>query len=191
MASPYLTIETPQLPFSYFNPLYDLPVGVVTSSSQARLINKFAPIDIWDRVVILVKQSMCPEEDGRGALSAALEFNAYAKVQVLGYRFITDETLSKEQRVKMQGDATLREAFNVWTDEEVKEAIESAIENTGDPVQVVFRSKRCVDCNQRGDERLMSKYCHMQAVWIHTGISEQCHPGFTEPYHPAQVSSLR
>ena len=83
----------------------------------------------------------------------------------------------------MQDDASAREAFNVLTDEEVKESINDAIENIGQNIKVIFRSKKCQDCGQIGDERLLSKYCHMQSTWIHTGISENCHPGFTEPYH--------
>ena len=152
-------------------------------SGQAKLIEKFAPKEIWNKVVIIVKQSMTPQEDGRGAMAAALEYNTNANVQIIGYRFITDETLTKQQRLKMQEDQSLREAFNVLTDEDVKDALQCAIDNTGEPVQVVFRSKRCLDCSQRGDERLLGKFCHMQPTWIHTGISELCHPGWTEPYH--------
>ena len=152
-------------------------------SSQAKLIDKFAPKEIWDKVVIIVKQSMVPNEDGRGALAAALEYNVNANVQILGYRFITDETLTRQQQMKMQEDENLREAFNVWTDDDVRDALQLAVENTGDPVQVVFRSKKCLDCSQRGDERLLGQFCHMQPTFIHTGISELCHPGWTEPYH--------
>ena len=83
----------------------------------------------------------------------------------------------------MQDDASAREAFNVLTDEEVRESINDAIENIGQNIKVIFRSKKCQDCGQIGDERLLNKYCHMQSTWIHTGISENCHPGFTEPYH--------
>ena len=32
------------------------------------------------------KQSMSPEDDGRGAMAAALEYHSRADVQLLGYR---------------------------------------------------------------------------------------------------------
>ena len=151
-------------------------------SSQAKLIEKFAPKVVWNNVIIVVKQSMSPEDDGRGAMTAALDYNANANVQLLGYRFINDDTFNAKQRQKMQDDPSAREAFNVLTDEEVKGALNEAIENIDEPLQVIFRTKKCQDCGQVGDDRLMLKYCHMQPTWIHTGISEECHPGFTEPY---------
>ena len=80
----------------------------------------------------------------------------------------------------MQEDSNSREVYNVLKDIEVKEAIENALENIEQPIQVVFRSSKCLDCKQRGDERLFSKYCHMQSIFIHTGISEDCHPGHLE-----------
>ena len=83
----------------------------------------------------------------------------------------------------MQEDASAREAFNVLTDDEVRQSINDAIDNIDQTIQVIFRTKKCQDCGQVGDERLMTKFCHMQSTWIHTGISEFCHPGFTEPYH--------
>lgn len=151
-------------------------------TSQAKLIDKFSPKDVWNNVIVIVKQSMSPEDEGRGALAAALEHNSRANIPVLGYRFINDETFNAKQRKKMQDDALAREAFNVLTDDEVRESLEETIEEMGQPMQVIFRTKRCQDCGQVGDDRLMTKYCHMQSMFIHTGISEECHPGFTEPY---------
>ena len=74
--------------------------GLLTN--QAKLIEKFAPKIVWNNVIIIVKQSMSPEEDGRGALTAALEYNSKANVQLLGYRFMNDETFTSKQRAKMQ-----------------------------------------------------------------------------------------
>ena len=90
---------------------------------------------------------------------------------------MNDETFTSKQRAKMQEDASTREAFNVYTDDEVMGAIQNALDNVLEPIQVVFRTSKCLDCSQRGDERLFSKYCHMQSHFIHTGISEDCHPG--------------
>ena len=72
----------------------------------------------------------------------------------------------------MQEDASAREAFNVLTDDEVRQSINDAIDNIDQTIQVIFRTKKCQDCGQVGDERLMTKFCHMQSTWIHTGISE-------------------
>ncbi len=155
---------------------------------QAALIDRFAPKEIWNNCIIIVKQSMSPDDDGRGAMRAALDFNAHANVQLLGYRYLDDETFSDKQKEKFLTDEASKEAFNVMTDDEVREAIADALVAVGDPVQVVFRNSRCVDCGARGDERLMSKYCHMQSTLIHTGISEDCHPGHHEAYHNDTIS---
>jgi len=95
---------------------------------------------------------------------------------------MNDETFTSKQRAKMQEDASTREAFNVYTDDEVIGAIRNALDNILEPIQVVFRTSKCRDCSQRGDERLFSKYCHMQSHFIHTGISEDCHPGWVQPF---------
>ena len=152
--------------------------------NQAKLIDKFAPKDIWSRVIVIVKQSMNPELDGQGALAAALDFHTGVTIPVLGYRFISDDTFTAQQRTKMLNDITAREAFNVVNDEEVRQMINERFEDLpSELLPIIFRSKKCVDCSQMGDERLLTKFCHMQSTMIHTGISEQCHPGFTEPYH--------
>ena len=57
-------------------------------TSQAKLIDKFAPKDVWNNVIVIAKQSMCPEDDGRGALAAALEHHLGANVQLIGYRYV-------------------------------------------------------------------------------------------------------
>jgi hypothetical protein len=74
---------------------------------------------------------MNPEDDGRGALTAALEYDPYSNVHVLGYRYLDDETFTKKQQEKMKTDSSAREAFNVHTDDEVRVAIYNALENIG------------------------------------------------------------
>ena len=37
-------------------------------TNQAKLINLFAPQEIWNNVIIIVKQSLNPDDDGRGKL---------------------------------------------------------------------------------------------------------------------------
>ena len=56
-------------------------------TSQSKLINKFAPKEVWNNVIVITKQSMSPEDDGRGAMAAALEYHSGANVQLLGYRY--------------------------------------------------------------------------------------------------------
>ena len=58
-------------------------------TSQAKLINKFAPKEVWNNVIVITKQSMSPEDDGRGAMAAALEYHSGANVQLLGYRYVS------------------------------------------------------------------------------------------------------
>ena len=38
--------------------------------------------------------------------------------------------------------------------------LHTALANISAPVRVVFGSGLCKDCGQRGDERLLSDYCH-------------------------------
>ena len=45
------------------------------------------------------------------------------------HRFISDVTFNAKQRIKLQDDASAREAFNVFTDEEVRKSIIDAIDN--------------------------------------------------------------
>lgn len=159
--------------------------GMLTK--QAKLIDMFAPGRVWNNVIIICKQSMSPEDDGRGALAAALELNPHANIQLVGYRFIDDETFSAKQKAKLKEDPSAREAFNVKTDDEVRLELCAALDNIDGPLQVVFRTSRCADCGERGDKRLLSKYCHMAPIWIHTGILEPTHPGNPEAYHTSSA----
>ena len=48
-----------------------------------RLIDQFVEGGvIWDNVIIVCKQAMNPEDDSRGPVRVALEYNHNAKVQV-------------------------------------------------------------------------------------------------------------
>ena len=48
---------------------------------------------------------------------------------------------------------------------------------------MVFKDQRCLDCGLTGDVRLMSRYCHMESVFVHPGSVVQFHPKRTERYH--------
>jgi len=48
-----------------------------------RLINEFVDKNaIWDNVIIVVKQAMSLDDDSRGPLTVALDYNPYSKLQV-------------------------------------------------------------------------------------------------------------
>ncbi|CAB4065683.1 unnamed protein product [Lepeophtheirus salmonis] len=151
-------------------------------SKQAAIIDLFKPGEIWNNVIIVLKQSMNPENDGKGALRAALEYNAYANIQVVGYRFFEDPTISEAQRETQK----TREVFNIKTNEEVRAIIDEKLEDIRDPIQVVFHNSKCADCTEVGDIRLMSSYCHMKPYRIHPGDIEQYHPKKTELFHPSE-----
>ena len=71
-------------------------------------------------------------------------FKYFGKITNFSYcRFLTDETFNAKQRIKMQDDASAREAFNVLTDEEIRDSINEAIENIDESIQIIFRSKKC------------------------------------------------
>ena len=154
-------------------------------SKQASLIDMFKPKEIWNNVVIVLKQSMNPENDGKGALRAALEYDPHSKLQIVGYRFLEDQTITDEQRENLQ-DANTRKIFNVKTNEEIRELLGEKVNEIGKPIKVIFQNKKCIDCDQVGDERLMSSYCHMEAHQVHLGTIERHHPLGTEYYHPSE-----
>ena len=52
---------------------------------------------------------------------------------------------------------------------------------------VVFKHQRCLDCGLTGDVRLMSRYCHMESVFVHPGSVVQFHPKRTERFHDSQT----
>ena len=85
---------------------------------QAALINKFGDKEIWNRVIISCKQSANPDTDTRGALAAALDYDPRSSIQVVGYRFLDDSSLSMDQQMSCESDAKTRETWNVKTDDE-------------------------------------------------------------------------
>ena len=74
---------------------------------QARMINLFKAVEIWRNVLIIVKQSRNPQDDGQGALAAAKTFNPRAKVPVLGFSYADDPSLTPLQRKKIEGLCSL------------------------------------------------------------------------------------
>ena len=155
---------------------------------QAKLINKLIEKRIWGRVIIVCKQSMNPEQDTRGALKAALDYDAYANVQVLGYRYLDDPSFTPEQHAQFENDPTIRQTFNVLSDEEVRKKFKDMFSNIGNPTKLVFEHQRCLDCGALGDARLMPKFCHMKKVRVHrVQYPEKVHPLEKVSYHPNEV----
>ena len=93
---------------------------VRTNSSlrkQAEFINRLKETDIWSNVIIVVKQSVNPKYDARGALAAMQDFADISKVSVIGYRFVSDAAFSDNQRDMIMADPRMREVMNVLTGE--------------------------------------------------------------------------
>lgn len=152
-------------------------------TGQARLINLFKKRDIWNNVIIVAKQSLNPESDCQGALHAAQDYVS-KKPLFTGYRFYSDPTISAQQRDSFRAEET-RNLFNIKTDEEIREILRDRLAEVGPPVQVVFNTKRCVNCSVAGDPRLLPAYCHMDPSFIHIGAIENHHPGGLEKFHPS------
>ena len=70
-----------------------------------------------------------------------------------------------------------RNLFNIKTDEEIREILRDKLSEVGPPVQVVFNTKRCVNCSVAGDPRLLPAHCHMDPSFVHIGAIENHHPG--------------
>ena len=78
-----------------------------------------------------------------------------------------------------------RQTYNIKTDSEVKEILYEKLSEIGRPLQVVFKTKRCIVCSAKGDARLLSQYCHMEETQVHPGVIENHHPGKHEKFHPS------
>ena len=113
---------------------------------------------------------MNPEDDAKGAMAAALDYDPKADIQLVGYRFLEDSTLTAKQRRNLDTDPTVREAFNVKTNEEIQETLLAALDNIREPFRVVFKGSCCMDCAEVGDVRLMSNFCHMEPHLVHPGL---------------------
>ena len=153
-----------------------------TVIKQAQFIDKLQPREIWDRVIIVCKQSMNPERDGLGAIKTAEEFNPDVKVRVIGYRFYEDPSFNDEQREKF-ADPETRRLFNVRTNEEIRGILQATIESCPGSLQFSLKEARCMDCGETGDPRLMSLYCHMESHHVHQGSVLLVHPTPAENYH--------
>jgi len=156
-------------------------------AGQARLIDMFLEGGrIWENVIIVAKQSLSPGVDCQGALEAARRFTDH-QVLHTGYRFLSDPTISAQQREKFLCPDN-RQLFNVKTDQEVAILMRELLSQVGPPVQVVFRSSQCLDCGLVGDPRLLPPFCHLEAHLVHREGVEQHHPGKIESFHPSGQS---
>ena len=156
-----------------------------TMAKEAQFIDKLQPKEIWNRVIIVCKQSMNPERDGLGAIKTAEEFNKDVQAKVIGYRFYDDPSFNDEQREKFSDPAT-RKLFNVKTNEEIKAILQRSIETCPDALEFSLKEARCMDCGETGDPRLMSLYCHMESHHVHQGSVHLVHPRPVEPYHQSE-----
>ena len=151
---------------------------------QAEFINRLKEGDIWSNVIIIVKQSVNPKYDARGALAAMQDFADTSKVSVVGYRYLSDQAFSEKQREIILSDSSVREVMNVMTDVEIRDILNNKIRNIQAPVRIIFRESVCSDCGEEGDPRLMSEWCHMAPRLTHPGPPEPRHPGGLSRHHP-------
>jgi len=153
---------------------------------QAEFIDKLKAGEIWKNVIIVVKQSVNPKYDARGALAAAADFadNDLQPVKVVGYRFLNDLAFSEEQKEVMSKHRDLREVMNVLSDGEIRDVLWSKLAMIPGPVQVIFSDSVCQDCGEKGDARLMSEFCHMEKEIIHPAPPRPSHPSNSARFHP-------
>ena len=151
---------------------------------QAEFINRLKEGDIWSKVIIIVKQSVNPKYDARGALAAMQDFADTGTVAVLGYRYVTDQAFSDRQREIILTDPAVREVMNVLTEAEIRDLVNNKINNIESTVRIIFRDSVCVDCGEEGDPRLMSEWCHMEPCQTHPSPASPHHPGGVTRHHP-------
>ncbi|XP_023333830.1 uncharacterized protein LOC111705491 isoform X2 [Eurytemora carolleeae] len=152
---------------------------------QAEFINKLKEMDIWQNVIIVVKQSINPRYDAKGALAALGDYSNGMHIQVVGYRFLSDLAFSQTQRDLLKTQKPVRELLNVLTDDEIRDILQLKIASIAKPVQIIFLDSVCVECGQQGDVRLMGEYCHMEAVYKHKKESTLSHPKPQLKFHPS------
>ena len=151
---------------------------------QAEFINRLKEGDIWSNVIIIVKQSVNPKYDARGALAAMQDFADTCKVAVLGYRYVSDQAFSDKQRDMILSNSAVKEVFNVMTEAEIRDVVNNKINNIECPVRILFSDSVCVDCGEEGDPRLLSDWCHMEPCQIHPASPSPRHPGSVTRHHP-------
>ena len=155
-----------------------------TLKRQAMFINRMKEGDIWNNVIIVVKQSVNPKYDARGALAAMSDFVTDSRIKVIGYRFLSDLAFSDDQRELIREDVRVREVMNVLTESEIRDIIYDRINSIPEPVKIIFSDSVCIDCGEEGDVRLMGEFCHMEPILIHTREPEMCHPEGEVRFHP-------
>ena len=151
---------------------------------QAEFINRLKEGDIWSNVIIIVKQSVNPKYDARGALAAMQDFADTSKVSVVGYRYLSDQAFSDKQRDIILSDPSVREVMNVMTDIEIRDILNNKIRSIQAPVRIIFSDSVCSDCGEEGDPRLMGEWCHMEPRLTHPGPVQPRHPGVLTRHHP-------
>ena len=136
-------------------------------------------------MIIICKQSVNPSLDAAGAVRAAQSFLKTASPRVVGYRYLEDPSLTRDQRRALEDSEDTRRMFNVLTDPEIVTVLQTSLSSLPASVQVVFRDQRCVDCGEAGDRRLLSQFCHLEKCRKHPGRLQRVHPGGVELYHTA------
>ena len=136
--------------------------------TQAKLIDMLTQKEdkgnIWNNVILLSKGTLkkTAKEDCIGAEMAAKEVCETACPRSLGYKIADVEDLED-----LSPDA--RKKRRILTEAEALRELEQELSKLPDPVQVVFQNKKCRDCGQVGDPRLMEDFCHRRMVLGHPG----------------------
>ena len=68
-------------------------------------------------------------------MAAARQFNPKAHLPVLGFTYVDDATWTANQRKRFESEQSLREDFQVKTDDEVRMAVFREISILKDPIQ--------------------------------------------------------
>ena len=140
----------------------------MTLQTQAKLIDMLTKDGdkgkIWANVIILSKGTLkkTAKEDCIGAEMAAREICKTASPISLGYKFAEEDDLEDLS-------TDVRKKRRLLTEPEILEQLEQEISKLPEPVQVVFSNKKCKDCGQTGDPRLMDDWCHRKMMLGHTG----------------------
>eukprot|EP00092_Neocalanus_flemingeri_P027614 GFUD01029963.1.p1 GENE.GFUD01029963.1~~GFUD01029963.1.p1 ORF type:complete len:554 (-),score=119.52 GFUD01029963.1:50-1711(-) len=115
---------------------------------QAEVIKMFGEKsqNIWKNVVIIAKEgkSLSHDLNFQGALAAVSDLEG-------GHQDIVSSIQCLEYDLDFE---------NKETSDNARQMINKAFWNIKEPIRVVFSNQVCQDCGQKGDERLISDFCH-------------------------------
>jgi len=161
---------------------------------QAKLINEFKEVKVWDNVMVLVKRTRgAPRQDAAGALAAAKGVAPTIdvdRINVIGFSLL-EELDEREMAFWSKQNIDDRNKMGIKTREEASQLVKETLRILPSPMQVVFNNNKCLDCGVSSDPRLLPLLCHTNKENVHPQSLVPFHRGGSNLVHPVQNLSRR